>query len=318
MDLTNIKQPLGAWPTPLPPSPTSGSFGARPPLPGEPDKAGRPSSPPGAATEGTDRKGAADLTTLNPARGRRRRDRNPDGCRNRAAGAGLRPGLPCERRDPRPRTPCPTQAERTARRHRPAPEPRGGPGGRAGTALTWTRAAPGVSRTSRGGARPAQRLLPRRLRLPPRPGSARLSRSHVPTSRPRAGRQGLWLGARGASARGRHRHRPRGGPGLPNRAGAGSGPPARREPGARPSCGPQLAARTPRPPPLARLPPVRLGPPASPAPGRLEKGKRPDPGARAVMEGVPAWWRTPLASARALMVLLYTSTAPSPSSQPAG
>lgn len=225
----------------------------------------RPSSPPGAAADGTGRKGAADLTSPSRGSGRRRRDRDPDGCTNRAEGAGLRYGGGT----PAP-NPCPEWAERPA--GDPGLRP-SGRSGRAGTALTWTRAARGVSRTSRGGARRARRLLPPRLRLPPRPDSARLSRRHVPTLAPPS-RPRLWLRARRASGRGRHRQRPAGKPRPPDRAGARSRPRARREPAARPSCRPPPAARTPRPPRpprVARRPPV--GPPAlPPAPGRPEKG----------------------------------------------
>lgn len=73
------------------------------------------------------------------------------------------------------RDPAPGSAQ--SRTHRPATRTRAQPGrGPRGPALTWTRAAAGVSRTSRGVAPALGSALGR--------GSARLSLRHVSTSRP--------------------------------------------------------------------------------------------------------------------------------------
>nr|XP_036879381.1 translation initiation factor IF-2-like [Manis javanica] len=252
--LTSTTRPLGAWP-PAPPPPTSGT-------PGEPDPQGSGGPRPAPSAAGTGRKGAADLTTLGSGRGRRRRARNPGACGNSAEGVGLRPRLALRAARP----PAPNSGPRAGRTHGPAPpacaRARRRTGDRAGGALTWTRAAAGVSRTSRGGARPARRLLLWRPRLPPRPDSARLSRRHVPTSRPLAG-QALGSASGGprpavaaaSDPREVEAARPRG-----SRERVWDQPGAR---GRHPSCRAPLAARTPRPLRPARPPPVGRGPPSS-------------------------------------------------------
>lgn len=150
----------------------------------EPDQQGgqapRPARP-GPGDPGTGRKGAADLTTPSSGRGRSGGTGTHTGVETGRRARGCGPGSTARGATPNSK---PVGAEGSARRPLPAPELGGGPGGRAGWTLTGTRAALGVSRTSRGGTQPARRRLPPPPRLPPRPGSARLSRCHVPTSCP--------------------------------------------------------------------------------------------------------------------------------------
>ncbi|XP_028384771.1 myosin light chain kinase 2, skeletal/cardiac muscle-like [Phyllostomus discolor] len=277
-------------PRPTRPASPVSNFG-QPRGPGRPfperDRAG-PSSPPGAAAEGTGRKGAADLTALSPGRGRGRRDRNPDGwVYSQGGGRGAAAGAALWRRDPRPRAPGP--------RPSPAADP----------AAEQALRSPGRTRRSRRfqnlpRRRPARSAPPPPAAPPPAAaGPARLSRRHVPTSRPRAGpAPGSEPGeprtrvATACDPAGR-RGQARAGSGRQGARERGAGPRARREPGAgrepaaRPSCRPPPAARTPRPPPFARLPPVGFAPPSVPAPGGCRRA--PDLTPAFVLYGERPW-----------------------------
>lgn len=244
---------------PAPPrrSPTSGSLGARPPLPVR-DRAGRPSSPPGAAAEGTGGKGAADLTTLSPGRGR-------DG------GTGIQTGVQPGRRARGCGRGCAAATGPPAPRGqntRPgAPGPRPSPA--ADPAAEQALRSPGRTRRSRRfqnlpRRRPARSAPPPPAAPPPAAaGPARLSRRHVPTSRPRAARllaprrqslgQGSPLPATPRAGSGRRGARERGaGPEPGGSPGPGGSPPrVRRARRASPSSHLWDSARPPSQPPAA-------------------------------------------------------------------